>query len=142
MGARLITTQAAVSVTNDYLRPGEKFNFTYQQTFKRASSVKSITVQFIFREEATGPPDYDGDRITQKHDNIVQTVNYPSRKFAAGEMFSDTRALQVPSHAMHTFTGSDSKLRWLILVTVIIQGWPTYREEFEITVAPWVDFIR
>ena len=127
-------TRPEVSVSNDTVRPGDTFSFSFRQTFKSAAQMRQASFQLVLRETAIyrrGTNTY-----TVHHDFVAQRVDLPPRPFQAGEALSDQRYWQIPANAMHTFAATHNRLRWLIAAQVGISGWPDFKEEYEVRVLP------
>jgi hypothetical protein len=130
--ARARLTRPEVSLSNQNPRVGEVVTLNYQQTFKSATQVQSIRYQLILRESATYRR--GTDTVTVTFDNVAQEYQVPARHFSSGEGFQEQRQFQVGR--MHTFEASRNKLNWLIHVQVDMDGWPSFKEEYPLQVAP------
>ncbi len=130
----LRVTRPEVIVSEDAVRPGDTFSFSFRQTFKRAAEMKQASFQLVLRETAIYRR--GTDTYTVNHDYVVQRHDLPPRSFQAGEMLSDQRLWQIPADAMHTYVADHNRLRWLILAQVGIGGWPDFKEEYEVQVLP------
>lgn len=123
-----------IQISNTNLRSGEEFSLAYQQTFKSNVDVRRFAVQLVLREAATYRR--GTDTVTVTHDHLVQNVDFPAQQYQTGQAINQNLRWAIPRGAMHTFTANRNKLRWLIKVTVEMHGWPTYNEEFDLTVVP------
>jgi hypothetical protein len=123
-----------IQISNTNLRSGEQFALSYQQTFKSNVDVKRFAVQLILREAATYRR--GTDTVTVTHDHLIQNMDLPAQQYQSGQAISQNLNWNIPRGAMHTFEASRNKLRWFIKVTVEMNGWPTYNEEFGLTVLP------
>jgi len=130
----LRVTRPEVVVSDDAVRPGDSFSYSFRQTFKRAAEMKQASFQLLLRETAIYRR--GTDTYTVHHDHVVQRHDLPPRPFQAGETLSDQRLWQIPAEAMHTFVADRNRLRWLILAQVGISGWPDFKEEYEVRVLP------
>lgn len=123
-----------IQISNTNLRSGEPFTLSYNQTFKSNVDVKRFAVQLVLREAATYRR--GTDTVTVTHDHLVQNIDLPAQQYQSGQAIQQNLNWAIPRGAMHTFEASRNKLRWLIKVTVEMNGWPTYNEEFGLTVLP------
>jgi hypothetical protein len=126
--------QPELVISNTNLRIGEPFIVTHQQTFRSSGSLTGIRVSLVLRESATYRR--GTDTVTDTHDNVIQTLEFPAQSFGSGQMFAQTYQLQVPARAMHTFEANRNKLRWYVKVHIGVSGWPDFDEEYEVKVLP------
>jgi hypothetical protein len=123
-----------VQISNTNLRSGEQFTLSYEQPFKSNVDVKRLAVQLVLREAATYRR--GTDTVTVTHDHLVQNFELPGQQFQSGQTLAQNLPWAIPRGAMHSFDANRNKLRWLIKITVEMNGWPTYDEEFALTVIP------
>jgi hypothetical protein len=132
--AGLKATRPEVYVSDDAMRPGDTFSFSFRQTFKSAADVKRAALQLVRREMAIYHRGTDTYTVTDEV--VAQQFESMPRRFQAGEMFSEQRLLQMPADAMHTFAATHNRIRWLVKVQVGVGGWPDFNEEYEVRVLP------
>lgn len=123
-----------IQISSTNLRSGQPFSLSYTQPFKSTVDVRRLAVQLVLRESATYRR--GTDTVTVKYDHLVQNLELPPQQYVSGQSISQNLQWAIPRGAMHTFEASRNKLRWLIKVTVEMNGWPTYEEEFALTVLP------
>ena len=130
--ARLRVLQPEVDISSPSPQPGETFSISYRQAFRTAAHVERIGVELIFQESATYRR--GTDTYTKKHEEIVDYFDNPARHFESGESFRDHYQFTIPKEGMHSFSGTNNKLFWLVRIKVEITNWPTYTEDFMLQV--------
>ena len=122
-----------LTVSNPSPGLGETFSVSYMQLMRAASEVNNFTLELVFEESATYSQ--GTDRITEKHEDVVDYYDSPGRRFEAGETFRDHYQFTIPADAMHSFQGHNNKLNWYVRVRVDIAKWHDFTEAFPLQVS-------
>lgn len=125
-----------IEVSSTTLRVGETFSVTCQQTFKRKVTVTGIKIELIRREIAKYSRGTDTETVT--FDKIVQEVEEPGRIFNAGETFLSTKSWKIPPDEMHSFKNRNNSIKWMVTITIGVQGWRDISKSLPLTVLPEV----
>lgn len=131
---RLQIADPQLTVSKEHLRVGETFTLHYRQEFKRSADVQQIAIALILREVARYQVGTDTRTVT--HDHVVEQQRYGARRYDAGQAFELELDLQIPTDSMHTFSATNNKLIWNIVVRVEASGWPDLAETYELQVLP------
>jgi len=125
---------AEVEISSAAVHPGERFQFRFQLPVRQALDVDKIAVRFLFRESAT----YSQGTTTRTdtNDQVLWEWEQPHTHYEASQSIQVEQALQVPAGAMHSFSATHNKLQYLVVVHVAIVGWPDFKEEYAVQVAP------
>lgn len=138
-GARAISTvmtnakmeRPEIVLSKDAVRPGEKFQVTYRQSFKQAVDVEEILIQLVMIETDFKRKGKDLDRT-----NVHFERRYPGRHYKEGQLFEDSLEMQIPADGKPTFENNDTIIQWYVEVEVKFARSPDYREGVEIRVLP------
>ncbi len=130
---RLRYAPPELSVSQRELRPGESFNVSARQTFKRGTDVQGATLRLVLHEWARYRR--GTDTVTVTHDHEIARFEHGPRRYEPGQMFADERTFTIPRDAMHSFAATNNKLTWLLLLEIRARG-ADAREQFELTVLP------
>jgi hypothetical protein len=120
-------------VSQRELRPGESFNLSARQAFKRGTDVQGATIRLVLREWARYRR--GTDTVTVTHDHEIARFDHGARRYEGGQMFTDERTFTIPRDAMHSFSATNNKLTWLLLLEITARG-ADASEQFELTVLP------
>jgi hypothetical protein len=132
--ARLAVAPPQISLTKQAVRVGEGFGLTFQQAFKRSTEVQQAEIKFVLRETARYRR--GTDTYTVKHEHLIDSTLLPPRRYEAGETLTDSHTFTVPAGGMHTFQAGNNRLDWLLIVKLVMAGWPDFNEEYAVTVLP------
>lgn len=132
--ARLAVAPSQISLTKRAVRVGESFGLTFVQTFKRATDVQQAEIKLVLRETARYRR--GTDTYTVKHEHLIDNIQLPPRRYEAGETLTDSHTFTVPSGGMHTFEATNNRLDWLLVVKLVMAGWPDFAEDYALTVIP------
>jgi len=132
--ARLRIGEPVISTSSRRLPVGADFVVACQHTWRRPVEVNRIVAELVLRETAHST---SGTKTrTATHEEVVQRLETPGRRFEAGEVFRQDYTLRIPSDGMHTFTASDNRIGWYVKVSMELPRWPDLRRYYDITVAP------
>jgi D-lyxose ketol-isomerase len=120
-------------VSQQQLRPGDSFSLSVRQGFKRGTDVQGATIRLVLREWARYRR--GTDTVTITHDHEIERFDHGARRYEGGQTFADERAFTIPPDAMHSFSASNNKLTWLLLLEIRARG-ADASEQFELTVLP------
>lgn len=123
-----------VEISSDLVHAGDQFQFRFCQPVRQTLDIDKITVRFLFRESAS----YSQGTTTRTdtNDQVLSEWEQPRIHFEANQSIQLEQALHVPAGAMHSFSATHNKLQYLVAVHVAIVGWPDFKEEYEVQVAP------
>jgi hypothetical protein len=125
---------AEVSVSSDTVRIGEAFTFSFLQEMKQPVNVTGFHIDFVLRESATYRQ--GTDTRTDTHEVPVRRQEFPPRRCEAGQRIMEEVELEIPRTAMHSFASPNNKVQWLVKVSLEVEKWPDFKEEYEIRVLP------
>jgi hypothetical protein len=131
-----------VTVPDRPLRAGEEFALGYRQAWKRAADVSRVRLDLVLRETVRHTTQTTTERhsgtttVTMTQDQVAQGFVAAGQRFEPGQAINEYRKFRIPEEAMHTFTSSNNRIGWYLVVVVEIDRWPDYRWEHELTVLP------
>ena len=131
--SRLAPPTVTISVQPLYL--GESFHGELVQQVKKHANINAVTVKLICREWV---------QYRQGTDTHTDTLDVISEEFTldvSGELHPpDSIAgdfeFMVPDNAMHSFRAADNRINWLLEIHTDVAGWPDYKSQVELDVAP------
>lgn len=124
-----------IMVSARQLPVGGSFRLSCRHDCRRAVDVSRFVAQLVLRETVRYS---DGENTsTARHEEVVQRVERPGRRFERGEVFVDDFDFGIPLYGMHTFAPSaDNRIEWYVTITVELARWPDLHREYEVTVLP------
>jgi hypothetical protein len=96
-----------------------------------ASRVRRLNIYLEGREEATYRR---GTRTSTDKDVFLNIPIADIRELSA--MLEGRAQLTAPSNAIHSFDGSNNKIKWAVFICAEISSMPDIKDEFGITVLP------
>jgi hypothetical protein len=141
LAAMMRVADPEVTVPDRPLRVGEEFALSYRQVWKRATDVSRVRSELVLRETVQYTTQTTGEHprtetVTKTHDQVAQGFVVAGQHFEPGQTINEYRKFRIPDDAMHTFTSSNNRIGWYLVVVVEIDRWPDYRWEHELTVLP------
>lgn len=117
------------------LRPGDDLHFSI--SFEPASNVtiNTASVRLVGKEVAIS----GSGTNTTTHSHTFHSEEMPilmQGSFSGGMPVRDKRRLKVPAGAAASFTASDNRLEWQLVVNIDIPKWPDWENSLSITVLP------
>ncbi len=125
----------SITISNSPLYLGETFSAEIVQRVKQTATVQSVQVTLVCREWVQYTQ--GTDTRTETHD--IYTVHESLDVRGVIEPPDSIRGhieFQIPEEGMHTFTASDNQVMWKIEMHTDVAGWPDFKAEFELSVAP------
>lgn len=123
-----------VEISSDVVHTGDRFQFRFRQPVRQMLDVDRIAVRFLFRESASYSQ--GTTNRTDTNDQLLWEWEQPRTHFEAGQSIDLEQSLQILPGAMHSFSAMHNKLQYLVQVHVAIAGWPDFKEDYEVQVAP------
>lgn len=115
------------------LRRGQSFEIEYRQRVKTQIEMVAMTATFVLRESATYTK--GTDTVTVTHDHELGTFHAPGSLLVAGTELVQRLRFEVHPLAIHSFEGSNNKLRYFVQTDVELPVWPRhYRDQIELVV--------
>jgi hypothetical protein len=141
LAARVRIAAPEMTVPDRPLRAGEEFALGYRQSWKRAADVSRVRSELVLRETVQYTTQTTGEHprtetVTKTHDQVAQGFVVVGQHFEPGQTINEYRKFRIPDDAMHTFTSSNNRIGWYLVVVVEIDRWPDYRWEHELPVSP------
>ena len=132
----LVTTGVGASrleISGHPLYPGKSYDLFISQSGR--VSVKSLEAVLVCEEEATFRQ--GTDTRTRRQCVFRQTVyRRDSFEIRPGTPFEDLCKIPMPDDAMHSFQSDHNDVKWKLVVTADIAGWPDYQRSFPLIVHP------
>jgi hypothetical protein len=122
-----------VEVSAQPLHRGEKFEVFVLQS--GPLQVKGLRVLLVCQEEASYG---EGTNVRTETRRAVEVeiVREDAFAIARGFPYEARRSVQVPERAMHSFDAAHNKVRWLVVVSGDVAGWPSFEHKFPLVVHP------
>lgn len=114
---------------------GESFTVQVRQRFKGACQLQKGTLALVCREEARyrrGTNTY----TVRKEVYQDQREIFSAQQVHPGAELREEVRFQVPEDAMHSFQAQWNEIQWYLELHLALAGWPDYRGEFPLQVAP------
>lgn len=123
-----------ISFNPSAVKLGETVTMNYQQRFKKRTNVKRLSFQLVFRE--TAKYQVGTDTRTVIHEIPVDEFGYTGQEYPRGHILTDAWQFQIPVNGMHNFAANRNWLQWYVKVSVEIEGWMNFNEEYKVSVLP------
>jgi len=125
----------SITISQNPLYLGESFSAEIVQRVKQTATIQSVKVTLVCREwvqytQGTDTRAETHDIFTVHESLDVRGVIEPPDSIRGHIEF------QIPEEGMHTFTASDNRVLWKIEMHTDVAGWPDFKAEFELSVAP------
>jgi len=127
---RALAPRLQVTLAQTAMRPGERAALTWRVR-GLARWIASLRINLEGREEIG----FAG-RLSPSRSNTFYSQEVAVRTTAS---IRENRAtLEIPSGAMHSFSGEHNRVVWLVRIEGDVADWPDIDEEFEVQVLPEV----
>ncbi len=123
-----------ISFTPSGVKLGETVTMNFQQRFKKRTTVKRLSFKLVFRETAKYQVGTDTRTVT--HEIVVDEFGYAGQEYPRGHILTDSWQFQIPVDGMHNFSANRNWLQWYVKVSVEIEGWMNFNEEYKVSVVP------
>ncbi|MEL7499681.1 MAG: hypothetical protein AAFN77_18905 [Planctomycetota bacterium] len=126
----------SIELSNYPLLPGQTYQMFISQTGRVRLQV--LDVDLICQEEVT----YNQGTDIRTEKAIVFEQRLLRRRgvsLESGKPFETQIELQIPQAAMHSFSSTNNRVQWKIVITAKAKNWPRLRRTFTITVHPGAD---
>jgi hypothetical protein len=125
--------QAVVEVSAQPLHPGEEFEVLVCQG--GPLHLKRLGVLLVRQEEASYA-EGTAVRTETRRAEEVEIVREEDLSIARGFPWQVRRTVRVPPRAMHSFEAKHNKVRWLVILSGDVTGWPSFEQHFPVVVHP------
>ncbi len=114
---------------------GEQFTVLVRQPFKAACQLESLTLTLLCEEVARyrrGTSTYtDRKTVLEEKQEL-----FSAQAVQGGDVLEEEAVFHIPEDAMHSFHAQWNEIQWKLKVHTSIAGWPDFRAEYSLQVAP------
>ena len=124
---------ARVVVSAHPLRLGDTFRVVAGQALKRDMPVGPATLKLVAQEVAVWRR---GTRSKVETHTVFEQQHTDPNPVVDGQVVRAVGEFQIPADAMHSLTGDNNRIEWLLSYSVEVPAYPDVSEEFLLEVLP------